>query len=44
MVLLRSTGKGALDVKNNINTLTAQALITNESSVPAIQVTTMAVL
>ena len=32
MVLLRTTGKGVQDVKNNIRISMAQALIVNESS------------
>lgn len=44
MAFLRITAKGAWDVKNNIGTPAAQALITNESCIPAIQVTKVAVL
>ena len=44
MAFLRITAKGAWDVKNNIRTPAARALITNESNVPAIQVTKVAVL
>ena len=42
MLLLRITGRGAWDVKNNIRIPTAQVLITNESSVS--QVTKVAVI
>ena len=42
MVLLRTTGKGVQDVKNNIRISMAQALMVNESS--AGQETKVAVL